>query len=54
MPFVQGLDVLVLKARNADASHPEFGDLASNRSGVASERVNGGDAVDKDRQNESA
>ena len=54
MVLVERLDVLVLETGNADASHPEFRDLASDRPWVASKRVNGGDAVDKDRQNKGA
>ena len=49
--LVEGLDVLVLEARNADECHPELRELASDRPRIASERVDGGDAVDKNGQN---
>ena len=50
--LVEGLDVLVLEARNADECHPELREPACDWSWVASERMDGGDAVDKYRQNE--
>ncbi len=49
---MKGLDVMVLEAGNADESHPELRKLASDGSWVASQRMDGRDAVDKHRQNE--
>ena len=49
IPLVQGFDVLVLEAGDAGKPQPELRKLASDRPRVASERVDGRDAVDKHR-----
>ena len=49
---MKGLDILVLEATKADECHPELRNLASDRSRIASQRVDGRETINKHRQKE--